>query len=223
MRSYIIWFSQRVGSTLLTQALEDTGVAGRPREWLNGRLGDGAALREMLWTEATTPNGVLGVKYGMTPALHAEVTEKLVSVTGASDERAAWQAVFPACTHFFMTRRDRVRLAISWWRAIQSNDWHHPTRDGTAFEAALRTPASVAYDRGAIDHLLREIDEREAAIHGVFARWGVQPDTIVYEDFIASYEATVRGVLELLEIPGASTVAVPARSFAKVSDELNED
>jgi hypothetical protein len=27
--------SQRVGSTLLTQALEDTGVAGRPREWLN--------------------------------------------------------------------------------------------------------------------------------------------------------------------------------------------
>jgi LPS sulfotransferase NodH len=34
-RSYLIWFSQRVGSTMLTQALEDTGVAGRPREWLN--------------------------------------------------------------------------------------------------------------------------------------------------------------------------------------------
>lgn len=34
-RSYCIWFSQRVGSTLLTHALEDTGIAGRPREWFN--------------------------------------------------------------------------------------------------------------------------------------------------------------------------------------------
>ena len=34
VRSYIVWFSQRVGSTLLAQALADTGVAGTPREWL---------------------------------------------------------------------------------------------------------------------------------------------------------------------------------------------
>lgn len=33
-RSYIVWFSQRTGSTLLSKALEDTGIAGRPREWL---------------------------------------------------------------------------------------------------------------------------------------------------------------------------------------------
>lgn len=32
--SYTIWFSQRTGSTLLCHALESTGVAGRPGEWL---------------------------------------------------------------------------------------------------------------------------------------------------------------------------------------------
>lgn len=33
--SYIIWFSQRTGSTLLCQALESTGIAGRPAELLH--------------------------------------------------------------------------------------------------------------------------------------------------------------------------------------------
>ena len=223
VRSYIIWFTQRVGSTLLTQALEDTGVAGRPREWFNGPLGDGAALRDTLWCEATTTNGVLGVKYGMTPELHAEITVKLQAVTGCADERTAWAAVFPACKHVFMTRRDRVRLAISWWRAIQSQDWHRPTREGTALGVRPpRTAAPIAYDRNAIDHLLREIDEREAAIHDVLRRWDVQPHTMVYEDFIASYEDTVRGVLDLLEIPGARSLPVPAPSFARLADELSE-
>ena len=53
--SYTIWFSQRTGSTLLCQALEATGIAARPREWLlEGDLlerygaRDCAALREAL-------------------------------------------------------------------------------------------------------------------------------------------------------------------------------
>src|SRR3954470_20809172 len=71
IRSYVIWFSQRVGSTLLTQALEDTGIAGRPREWLNVAGGDllghyqvgtSLELRDRLWREARTDNGVIGVK-----------------------------------------------------------------------------------------------------------------------------------------------------------------
>ena len=34
-QSYIIWFSQRTGSSILCKALEDTGIAGRPSEWLH--------------------------------------------------------------------------------------------------------------------------------------------------------------------------------------------
>ena len=35
-RSYIIWFSQRTGSTLLAAALEITKQCGVPHEHLNG-------------------------------------------------------------------------------------------------------------------------------------------------------------------------------------------
>ena len=65
-QSYLIWFSQRVGSTMLTQALEDSGIAGRPREWLEDPAGRGLAakygvrdamqLRDFFWREAATPS-----------------------------------------------------------------------------------------------------------------------------------------------------------------------
>src|SRR5829696_9570788 len=107
VRSYIIWFTQRVGSTLLTQALEETGVAGRPREWLGVEETDAAALRATLWRDGTTANGVLGVKYGMTRSLHAQRTTQfssLLSGRSGSDDKAAWDSVFPQCKHVFMTR-----------------------------------------------------------------------------------------------------------------------
>ena len=38
--SYIIWFSQSTGSTLLCQALASTGIAGRPAELLHHGIVD---------------------------------------------------------------------------------------------------------------------------------------------------------------------------------------
>jgi trehalose 2-sulfotransferase len=72
--SYTIWFSQRTGSTLLCKALQSTGVAGQPGEWLNCytlsdfnlldkyQLSNYAELQQKLWQLGTTPNGVFGVK-----------------------------------------------------------------------------------------------------------------------------------------------------------------
>jgi trehalose 2-sulfotransferase len=73
--SYIIWFSQRTGSTLLCKALESTGIAGRPNEWLHDpetfnlcktyKVNTAEALQQTLWEVGTTPNGVCGLKLGM--------------------------------------------------------------------------------------------------------------------------------------------------------------
>jgi len=226
VRSYIVWFTQRVGSTLLTQALEDTGVAGRPREWLNCEEPDAAALRATLWRDGTTANGVLGVKYGMTRSLHAQRTTQFVSLlAGDSDEKAAWDSVFPTCKHLFMTRRNRVRLAVSWWRAIQSGEWHRPTRDGTVVGAAAPRAASgldKKYDAAALDHLLTEVSLREAAMQDVFDRWQITPFTIVYEDFIARYEQTLREVLAFLDVAAHESLAIPTPSFAPIADDIAE-
>jgi LPS sulfotransferase NodH len=223
-RSYLIWFTQRVGSTLLAQALEDTGIAGRPREWFNGRLPETSSLQQWLWAHATGANGVLGVKYGMLPELHARLTAAF-SPRASGDELAAWSAVFPRCKHVFMTRRNRVRLAVSWWRAIKSGEWHRPMRDDTAVgrqDAGDTAALEAAYDASAIDHLVREASLREAAIQELFDRWHVVPYTIVYEDFVARYDETVKDVLAFLDVPAHQSVVVPRPAFAAASDDVSQ-
>ena len=230
-QSYLVWFSQRVGSTLLTQALEDTGIAGRPREWFNVRSADdllathrvatALELRDVLWREATTANGVIGMKYGLLEDLHPELTSLLGGLVqhGADpDGRRAWQALFPRWQHVFMTRRNKIRLAVSWWRAIKTDEWQR--RRGRAPVAPADLVDLYHYD--AIDHLFAEASLREVAIQEQFHRWGLVPHTIVYEDFIAAYEPTVRGVLDFLQIPGRDAVAIPAPAFDQQADEVSE-
>jgi LPS sulfotransferase NodH len=244
-QSYVIWFSQRVGSTFLTQALEDLGIAGRPREWFNvpgeGPLAErlfarfgvttAAGLRDELWRRGTTENGVLGIKYGMTARLHAELTS-IFSLLAEGDERQSWAEVFPDCRHVFMTRRNKLRLAVSWWRAIQSGEWHRPNRaqPPTVVHDEAGRPPQVApveglvdrYDRAAITHLLTEASLREADMQDRFDRWGVVPMTIVYEDLVRAYEPTVRALLEFLDVPGRQGAIIPPPAFEPLADEVSE-
>jgi LPS sulfotransferase NodH len=236
-----VWFSQRVGSTLLTHALEDTGIAGRPREWFNFAsttdmrvaygVSSALALRDELWRRATTDNGVLGVKYGMTEALHRDLLSVFAgAVPGALDPdgRRAWEAYFPACKHVFMTRRNKIRLAVSWWRAIKTQEWHRPNRSSppaVVGDAANKAPPADLIDQysyDAIEHLLMEANLREAHMQAQFDRWGIVPHTVVYEDFIASYEPTVRVVLDYLQIPDRKHITIPAAALARLADDVSE-
>jgi LPS sulfotransferase NodH len=56
----------------------------------------------------------------------------------------------------------------------------------------------------------------------VFDRWQITPLTIVYEDFIARYEHTLRDVLAFLEAPDHQSLAIPAPSFAPIADDIAE-
>lgn len=218
LRSYVLWFSQRVGSTLLAQALEDTGVAGRPREWFNAdqlARGEGT-LRDRLWRAGTGNNGVLGLKYGPVAGVHTTVLDALRSA-GESDEQA-WGAAFPDCRHVFLTRRNKVRLAVSWWRAIQVGTWHR--RPG---EPPGHADLADAYDFDAIQHLYIEAGLREAAIQDWFDRLRVVPLTVVYEDLTAAYSATVRRVLAHVVGPGAEGIDVSPPAFERLADTLSEE
>ena len=130
------------------------------------------------------------------------------------DGRKAWEAFYPACQHVFLTRRNKLRLAVSWWRAIQSDEWHRPNRDQTVVGQAPGGPVAAEvidrYDPVALHQLLIGANVREAAMQDQFDTWGVVPHTIVYEDFIASYESTVRDLLDFLHVPGRQGIPIPA-------------
>src|SRR4051812_13391097 len=116
-QSYTIWFSQRTGSTLLCDALSSTGVAGIPREWITFKDPDTMSKNEIegIWKDGTTLNGVFGIKACLTPEW-IDGFRKLFELSEATTHAEVWRTAFPSCNkHIWMTRRNKVRLAVSWW------------------------------------------------------------------------------------------------------------
>src|SRR5829696_7123654 len=161
--SYTIWFSQRTGSSLLCKALEATGIAGKPNEWFNCKpdllddfhLTSHAGLQQQLWNLGSTTNGVFGIKHSFYEPHFSHLIETLRNFPHCPPEETnrtmVWEYAFPNHRHIFMTRRNKVRLAVSWWKAIKTQDWHR---------LSGVSPKSVdltgAYSFDAIHHLFLE-------------------------------------------------------------------
>lgn len=231
--SYTIWFSQRTGSTLLCKALESTGIAGKPNEWLHPPEGQHllafyglstpADLQTYLWQLGSTNNGVFGLKFGVYEPHFSQVLHTLSYFPAcpppAGVRATIWHHAFPNSHHIFMTRRNKVRLAVSWWKAIQTQEWHRQEETDTV---APVPDLRDAYLFEAIDHLYNECTMREAAIEAFFSEAGIVPLTVVYEDLILRYEETVHTTLHFL---GLDSEAVPIAPpyFTKLADDVSEE
>ena len=228
--SYTIWSSQRTGSTLFCKAMESTGIAGKPNEWLNHAgdaglvaqygVGDPAALQQHLWEIGSTPNGVFGVKAGLYEPYFNTILDTFRKFPGCPQvdhpRAAIWQHAFPNCRHIFMTRRNKVRLAVSWWKAIVTQEWHR-----VKGEAPKPVDLEGEYRFEAIHHLFDECSMREAGTQEFFSEAGITPLTIVYEDFIHNYDQTVRDALEFLELDSTG-VKVSPPYYARLADDVSE-
>ncbi len=226
---YTIWFSQRTGSTWFCEVLRSTGIAGRPAEYLNfgsaeavlQRFGaaDAASLLDKIHSAGSTPNGVFGIKQGYAEPYFGEMLDLIAGPTNpaGTPRLVRWQRAFPNHRHIFMTRRNKVRLAVSWWRAIQSREWHR--RSGDAPD-----PASLAdgYDAAAIDRLMQEAVLREAGIQEMFAEAGVVPFTLTYEDAVQDLQGSLDGVLGYLGLARQAVARLNVVS-EKIADDVSEE
>ena len=227
--SYTIWFSQRTGSTLLAQSLAATGIAGKPGEWLHAAEGyletptsrRAVELRHKLWDQGTTANGVFGMKVSFYEPFFSRVISLFQRLPECKNQHLSrgevWACAFPHGRHIFITRRNKIRLAVSWWKAIQSGEWHRA-------HGSQPSPADLSdsYSYDAINHLLVESVLREAGMQAFFAEAGIQPLTLVYEDFIADYAGTLRRVLAFLGL-GDRPINTPDPKTEKLADEHSEE
>jgi LPS sulfotransferase NodH len=231
--SYLVCATQRSGSTLLCELLKDTGVAGRPEEFFEGRRdtglpphpGDflqglertGVGIRaddtpadappyskllglgsyrdhlERTFAWGTTENGVFGAKlmWNQLPELH--------SLAGALPEYRDLTAdglltrLFNGPSYVYAYRADKVRQAVSMWKALQTRSWRQGGgRDG---QVELR------YHYKAIDHLVSLFESDDRGWRSFFAEHEIEPLMIGYEDDLEQApEETVRMVLALLGV-----------------------
>lgn len=198
------------------------GIRDDPRpadapEYSNLRLVDGwVAHLERTFRLGTTANGVFGTKLMWNQLSeieqHARAVPGLESVAGAD----LLDALFGGPSYVWVRRRDKVRQAISLWRAIQTRTWRRdPTSDpGTGVE--------LRYSYEAIDHLRRRLTIDDEAWGRFFMRGATEPLELWYEHDVERDPAgAVARVFAHVGI-GQAPSSLAGTSMVRQSDDLSD-
>ena len=216
----IICALPRTGSWLLAHLLHSSGVVGYPgewfwredrerlsREWRVRRFGDylGRVLEA-----GTSDNGVFAAKV-MWGYLHELVFElRRLARAYEDDDLAVLRRFFPEPRFVWLRREDVVAQAVSWAKAVQTDQW-------AAQQPAQREPEFDFEQVDALYHLARVHD-------GCWRRWfsaqGIEPHPVVYEELAAEPERVAQGVLDFLGLEAAAPLVAPA-DLTRQADEVN--
>jgi LPS sulfotransferase NodH len=221
------------------EALAETGLPAHPGDYLEDIPPTGAGIRddvspppapehsslqgladyhahiERTFRLGTGENGVFGAKlmWRHLPELH-QLAGQLPEYAGL-DVHTLLERLFGDPRYVWVTRRDKVRQAVSLWRALQTRTWRlqHP-REQQADE--------LHYSFDGIDHLVRFLSDNDEAWNGFLADSGQPVLRVSYEeDLERDREGTIRKVLEHVGIDVAKDWH-PVEVTRRQADGLSE-
>lgn len=224
------------------EALRHSGVPRQPHEYFDrerhANIIERLAFREMpdgaepepspLWQpdaydrylawaleQGTTPNGVFGAKlmWGYLGDF-AALLRGMEGMEGLPIP-ALLDRAFPGLRYVQITREDKVRQAVSLWKAVQTQAWRAKEDDAPAVEPV--------FSFRAINYLVRKLTAHDASWDAYFLGLGVEPLKITYEQLAEAPEAIVRGVLDHLGIDVPPDFAVDAPPLQVQADERSEE
>lgn len=209
-RGYAICFVGRGGSNLLCEYLTSTGVLGRPLEYFNaaGRrmFGDPGFPEEpekqidRILTSGATDNGIYGLK--ISPG-QFDVAAKAIP----------WTTMLPDLAFVALRRRDLLGQAISMARAVQTGQWR----------STMAAKTAPAYDGERIRECLRMVTRDYVRWDMYFARNGIDPLVLVYEDLVADPQSEVDKVARLFGLGGRAPVKMELTELEIQRDAITED
>jgi len=241
------------------EALRHSGRPRRPEEYFLGvedqsirdhlgerSVGNEPQPRSPLWSRAaydrylewafetgTTENGVFGAK--LMWGYFGEFVSLLRNIPAYRDVPLAelLPTVFPDLTFVRVVRANKVRQAVSLWKAVQTATWRED--QASAGTVSIEEDGSPPYRSfieehrpqlrfhyKAIDHLLQQLLVEEASWDAFFEHAGIKPILVLYENFAADYEASTLHLLERLDLSCAEDFEFEPR-MKKQSDRINDD
>ncbi len=225
------------------EALRHSGVPRRPHEYFDperhANIIERLAFREMpdgivrpanpLWNpsdygrylewaleQGTTENGVFGAK--LMWGYLGDFADLLRTIEGMADLPlpAVLGRAFPGLRYIQITREDKVRQAVSLWKAVQTQAWRQDDRTAPAREPV--------FSFRAINYLVRLLTAHDASWDAYFLGLGQPPQLkVTYEELAADPKPVVHRVLEHLGIPAPEPLHLGAPRLAAQADELSED
>ena len=241
------------------EALRHSGRPRRPEEYFLGvedqsirdhlgerSIGSEPPPRSPLWSRAaydrylewamdagTTPNGIFGAK--LMWGYFGEFVSLLRNVPAYRDVPLAelLPAVFPDLTFVRVVRANKVRQAVSLWKAVQTANWREDQASANAgsIEADGSPPyrtfieehrPQLRFHYKAIDHLLEQLLIEEASWDAFFEHAGIRPILVLYENFAADYENSTLNLLERLNLAPPEGFEFEPR-MKRQSDGINDD
>jgi LPS sulfotransferase NodH len=215
------------------EALRHSGVPRRPHEYFNperhANIIERLAFREMpdgvvrpanpLWDpsdygryldwalgQGTTPNG--------------DFATLLRTIDGMADLAlpALLARAFPGLRYIQITREDKVRQAVSLWKAVQTQAWRQGDPE---YFIPAREPV---FSFRAINYLVRLLTAHDASWDAYFLGLGQPPQLkVTYEELAADPEPVVHRVLEHLGIPAPDRLPLGAPRLSVQADDLSEE
>lgn len=242
------------------EALRHSGRPRRPEEYFVGAedpsirdhlgersVGSEPPPRSPLWSRAaydrylewafeagTTPNGIFGAK--MMWGYFGDFVSLLRNIPSCRDIPLAelLPAVFPELTFVRVVRANKVRQAVSLWKAVQTATWREDQASAKA--ATLEDDGAsppyrsfieehrpqLRFHYRAIEHLLEQILIEESRWDAFFEHAGIEPVLVLYENFAADYETSTLNLLERLGLSPPDDFEFEPR-MKRQSDRVNDD
>ena len=206
-RCYVVCAIPRSGSNLLTDGLHATRRAGKPKQFflpkwearfaadhhLDLSAGFAAYVRDIVRLTATS-NQVFGFKL---MSWYLEDFLSRLRATGAfgnaqTTDLDLLRTTFPRLQFVYLSRRHKLRQALSQARALQTGVWK--VRDGKT------SKEEPQFDAKLIEQCLKDGERQEKHWQNFFQRIDVEPFRVEYETLCQDYEATIRSILDFLKI-----------------------
>ncbi|MEM7333194.1 MAG: Stf0 family sulfotransferase [Chloroflexota bacterium] len=228
-KSIIVCAVQRSGSSLLCEALKNTGLAGVPEEYFlcdeNGPVWEtgwwakqhGVTNRhehiELVKEKGTTSNGVFATKLMWNYfQIVIDGLRKLPEYSHLPSFQLL-STIFPNFHFVWIVRQDKAKQAVSWSIAAQTGHYGQPDPP---------PQTSTQYDFEQIDNLHQLILEGEAGWHQFFSAQNVTPHQVTYESLIESYEETAKNILKFADIDYPTTLTFGKRELKKQGTSINQ-
>lgn len=217
-KTYIICSTMRSGSTLLCDLLTNTKLAGQPQEfflpkWEKKSKFDTTNypeyLQKMLESFASF-NGVSGVKLMWSNC--EDVIRRLHKSCESSSKSdlELLKEIFPDLKFIFISRRSKVRQAISLARSVKTKQWNKYQDSQNPRKVSFNRYGNTSNSQknpypyispGALEVYLSHIEKDESAWFEFFRNNNIEPQIIIYEELAQNKQKNIVAFLKFLEIP----------------------
>jgi LPS sulfotransferase NodH len=233
------------------EAVAATGVPPHPGDYLAGLPRTGAGIRDDLtpseappysdlrgmdsyrdhlartFADGTTSNGVFATKLMFRQLIEVEKLARTLDEYRELDGIDLLNAMLENPLYVWHRRDDKVRQAISLWRALQTRAWRaERAAAGEPVEQAQRArpgAGDLRYSYEGIDHLVYALSADDRGWQRFFASNQITPLVVSYEDDLEGDQAgTVMRVLDALGVRAPADWR-PAEAMARQADSLNDE